>query len=134
MKNSFVWVTILTLSACSTTPEVATPDPFTVIAREWQGAQIEDMIRQWGAPRELKQESETGGAGSATWVKFRGGSFSGDSSATSRTRCEAKAFFSSRGVIESIETVSRNCDEEGMFGIRNLEALMRETPEDDQHD
>lgn len=60
----------LTLVACASGREPATVDVFTDIAKEWQGAQIKEMIEVWGDPKILNQESSSGGDGTATWAYF----------------------------------------------------------------
>ena len=98
----------LTLVACASGSEPTKVDVFTDIAKEWQGAQIKEMIEVWGDPKILNQESPSGGAGTATWshVAGRAGGLSGSAR---RMRCEATASFNSLGAITAVDVVSQNC-------------------------
>ncbi len=76
----------LTLVACASGSEPAKVDVFTDIAKEWQGAQINEMIDAWGDPKILNQASSSGGDGTATWTHFAGAWPAGISGAARRMR------------------------------------------------
>ena len=99
--KSLLGMAVLILSACAAETVVEETDPFTSYAREWRGAQIEEMIKAWGAPRELQQYSPKGGAGTAMWQVFAG-------STEERSRCQTKVWFDQSGVITIVETLSQN--------------------------
>ena len=112
-------VAILLLHACAAEPVVKDADPFTTYAQEWKGAQIEDMIRAWGAPRELLQYSPEGGSGTAMWQAFSGGD-------ELRSRCQATVWFNGSGEITFVETLSQNCTpKRGSPYFKNLSELKR---------
>ena len=58
MKKSLLILVLTVLAACSST-ETA-PDEFTIIAEEWQGGNINEMIAVWGNPKVLEQVSADG--------------------------------------------------------------------------
>jgi len=58
MKKSLLILVLTALSACGST-ETA-PDEFTIIAEEWQGGNINEMIAVWGNPKLLRQSSADG--------------------------------------------------------------------------
>lgn len=119
MQNLFLGMAVFFLVACAAEPTVKDPDPFTSYAMEWRGAQIEEMIKVWGAPRELQQYSPEGGAGTATWRTFAGGD-------EERSRCQATAWFDAEGTITFVETISQFCvPQRGSPYFRNMEMLKR---------
>ena len=99
----------LTLVACASGSQPAKVDVFTDIAKEWQGAQIKEMIEVWGDPKILHQESPSGGNGTATWTHFGRSWRGGVSGAARRMRCEATASFNSQGTITAVDVVSQYC-------------------------
>ena len=58
MKKSLLILVLTVLVACSSTETAA--DEFTIIAEEWQGGNINEMIAVWGNPKVLKQASADG--------------------------------------------------------------------------
>lgn len=119
MKILSMAMLALFLCSCSAAPVAKDPDPFTTIAMDWRGAQIDQMIRVWGAPRELQQYSPGGGGGKAMWQVFGGGD-------EERSRCSATAWFDASGVITFVETVSQNCvAKRGQRAFQNLPQLKR---------
>ncbi len=55
MKKSLLILVLTVLVACSSTETAA--DEFTIIAEEWQGGNINEMIAVWGNPKVLSQQS-----------------------------------------------------------------------------
>jgi len=65
MKKTLLILLLTALAACSSTAPA--PDRFALIAEEWQGGNIQDMIQVWGDPKSLKQPSADGEDGVARW-------------------------------------------------------------------
>lgn len=112
----------LTLVACTSQPETRELDIFTSIAKNWQGANINEMIKVWGDPRTLNQESPMAGAGTANWAHFAGGGAVGGP-AVQRMRCEATVSFDAQGIITTIDVISQNCKPDRRS---NMETIRRE--------
>jgi len=108
MRTVITVLLATTLAACATHDGPAAEDAFTEIARSWEGAAVEDMIRVWGNPRLLEQDESQGGAGSAMWAIF-------SKYEAQRTRCEATAAFDATGLIRDVAVVSVNCPPERPF-------------------
>jgi len=124
MKSLFLGISVLILSGCASTTTDAEPDAFAAMAKEWQGAGIEEMIKVWGVPRTLQQEASTGGAGTAMWHMGtrEGGTMSVNNTQTFNARqsvCEATATFDAAGVITMVETFNQNCYPNGVFEDRS---------------
>jgi len=111
MRTVIAVLLATTLAACATRSGPAAEDAFTQIARSWEGAPVEDMIRVWGNPRLLEQDEANGGAGSAMWAIF-------SKYEAQRTRCEATATFDAAGLIRNIDVVSVNCPPERAISWR----------------
>ena len=122
MKTPLGLVVALTLVACASDSNTTKVDRFTVIAKKWQGASINEMIRTWGNPRTLDQESPTGGAGTGNWAHFAGDGDSGGYG-NRRMHCEATASFDAQGIITAIDVISQNCKPDRRS---NMETLRRE--------
>ena len=120
MKKTLLILALTALAACSSTAPRA--DKFTVIAEQWQGGNIQDMINVWGDPKSLKQASAEGYDGVARWQYIFGGSSVGTGSGNHRSRCEATAYFNANGFISDIEVISQRCDERR---LRTMEELRR---------
>jgi len=118
MKKTLLILTLTALAACSST--VPKPDKFTVIAEEWQGGNIQDMINLWGDPKSLKQAGTNAYDGVAHWQYIYGGSSVGTGGGSHRSRCDATAYFNANGFISVIEVVSQRCNK-----LRSIEALRR---------
>jgi len=99
-------------------PTESEPDKFTMIAEEWQGANIQEMIRVWGDPRILNEASTDSEDGVARWTYFFGGGTPGTGGGSKRSRCDATAYFDSNGFIFDIEVISQNCISRSMDKLR----------------
>ena len=105
MKMLFFLLVVGLTAGCATnsaTSEIEGPN-FHEIASAWEGAHINEMIRQWGDPRVIDQDEALGGAGTATWVEY--GRYFG----SRRSKCQATATFGRDGIIKKIETDSVDC-------------------------
>jgi hypothetical protein len=118
MKKSLLILVLTVLAACGST-ETA-PDEFTIIAEEWQGGNIQDMIDVWGDPRTLKQAGADGEDGIARWQYIFGGGSPGIGGESRRSRCEATAHFGASGSISEIVVISQNCDEHKLRTMKEL--------------
>lgn len=116
MKKSLLILVLTALSACGSTETAA--DEFTIIAEEWQGANINEMIAVWGNPKVLKQASADGEDGVARWVHFYGGGAPSTGGGSRRSRCDATAFFDANGFINEVEVVSQNCGGKSVGDLR----------------
>ena len=110
----------LPLVACASGSEPAKVDVFTDIAKEWQGAQIKEMIEVWGDPKILNQASSSGGDGTATWSRFGPSWRGGVSGAARRMRCEATTSFNSQGTITAVDVVSQYCKPDHRSNMEEL--------------
>jgi len=111
MKTIITLYMLAMLAACATEP--AAPDPFTLMAEEWQGANINEMIQVWGSPRQLQETDDDGGV--VRWAHYAG-------SDDRATRCVVVAEYDSSGIIYSIDVTSTNCD---ATRNRNISELQR---------
>ena len=118
MKKILLILVLTALAACSSMEPA--PDEFTTIAKEWQGANVQDMINVWGNPKSLKQASADGEDGVARWQHFFGGSSVGTGGGSHRTRCEATAYFGANGFISDIEVISQNCTSRKLRSMKEL--------------
>jgi hypothetical protein len=118
MKKSLLILVLTVLVACSST-ETA-PDEFTIIAEEWQGGNINEMIAVWGDPKVLKQAGAGGEDGVARWQHISGGGSPGNGGESRRSRCEASAYFDASGFISDIVVISQNCDARKLRTMKEL--------------
>ena len=86
MKKTLLTLVLTALAACSSTEPA--PDRFTLIAKEWQGGNIQDMINVWGNPKTLKQAGTDGEGGVARWQHISGGGAPSTGGGSRRSRCE----------------------------------------------
>jgi len=114
-KILLVPILVVLASCVPTEPE---PDKFTAIAEEWQGANIQEMIRVWGDPKIFEQARTDGEDGVARWTYFFGGGAPSSGSGGYRMRCDATAYFDSNGFIFDIEVVSQRCTSRSMDKLR----------------
>lgn len=112
MKNLIVLGAALVFCACASRTETGPVkmSEYSRIAETWNGAHISDMIKVWGEPKVLRQESSTGGAGSANWAYIQGRRQGQEGRMTGfGTRCETTAHFDSTGIITKIDDSSMRC-------------------------
>ena len=120
MKKTLLIFVLTALAACSSTEPA--PDNFKLLAEEWQGGNIQEMIDVWGNPKTLKQATTDGADGVARWQYVTDGDSFNAGRATQRVRCEATAYFNANGFILDIEVFSQRCNK---IWQRSLEKLRR---------
>lgn len=110
MKNRLCAISVaLLLAACASTHP--TYDRFELMAEEWQGAHVDEMLAKWGDPQETELPNEESGTeiGHLKWiidVRPNGGI---DGTAARRSHCEVTAWFGTDGFIYDIDVISNNC-------------------------
>ena len=120
MKKILLTLVLTVLASCSSTEPA--PDKFTLIAEEWQGGNIQEMIDVWGNPKTLEQATADGENGVARWRYVSGGDSPDPGRGSQRSRCEATAYFNANGFILDIEVFSQRCNK---IWQRSLEKLRR---------
>ena len=108
MKKTLLIFVLTALAACSSTEPA--PDKFKLLAEEWQGGNIQEMIDVWGNPKTLKQATTDGEDGVARWRHVSGGDSPDAGRGSQRSRCEATAYFNANGFILDIEVFSQRCN------------------------
>ena len=121
MKKTLLILVLTTLAACSSTAPA--PDEFKLLAEEWQGGNIQEMIDVWGNPKTLKQASTDGYDGIARWQYISGGGSPSTGGGSRRSRCEATAYFNANGFISDIEVISQRCN--GIVRSHAMEEMRR---------
>ena len=116
MKKILLTLVLTVLASCSSTEPA--PDEFMIIAEEWQGGNINEMIAVWGDPKVLKQASPDGEDGVARWLHFYSGGAPSTGAGMRRSRCDATAFFDANGFITGIEIVSQHCNRKSVDKLR----------------
>ena len=116
MKKTLLTLVLTALAACSSVKPA--PDEFTIIAEEWQGANINEMIQVWGNPRILEQVSADGEDGVARWIHYYGGGPPSTAEGMRRSRCDVTAYFGANGFISEIEVVSQYCKSRSVSKLR----------------
>lgn len=116
MRKTQLILVLVVLAACSSTE--TSPDKFTIIAEEWQGGNINEMIAVWGNPKVLKQANADGEDGVARWVHFYGGGAPSTGGGFRRSRCDATAFFDANGFITEVEVVSQKCNRKSVDDLK----------------
>jgi len=116
MKKTLLTLLLTALAACSSVEPA--PDEFTLIAEEWQGANINEMIQVWGDPRILEQVSANGEDGADRWIYYYTGGAPSTGPGMRRSRCDVTAYFGANGFISEIEVVSQYCKSRSVGDLR----------------
>ncbi len=110
MSRRFALVTLLSCAGCAqlSGEYSSSVDDYSMAAKSWLGANIEEMIAAWPNPNMHCGSNTIGEAGCAWWRHRQTG---GGENPSYNYRCEAIARYNEAGVISRIEVrESLRCD------------------------